>query len=135
MLKKPKAVIISFIAGCLAAGGISWWQCSFLLEEYPGRAGIFMGISNGCFAAAVIYLSLSLLGIVGNMGAFNGLRYFGRVIRAKFARNESDRIIDSYYDFVRKLEEKGKLSLNFLIIPGIIYLAASAVFTLLFMNV
>ena len=124
-MKKHIGTIAAWVICIGIAVGISVWQCSFLGTDLNGLTG---GISNGCFAAAVIYLGMAILTAVSGQGAFRGSRYFLYTLKMKFARkDDTDRVLISYYDFVKGLEEKQHLSVRPLLLPGLAALLIAVV--------
>ncbi|MDO4459654.1 MAG: DUF3899 domain-containing protein [Clostridia bacterium] len=140
MSKKAKLIagIISFVVGAIIAVGIFVWRYNYYAEAFAllnltlAKQDIYKLISDGCFASGAVLLSISLLGTVSNLGAFNGIQYLGTVLRTKFSRSATKRTVMSYYDFVQKKNAKAKLSFNFMFFPGAFYLGLAVLFTILF---
>ncbi len=130
-----KRDLISFGVGCVAIVPVAFWQMSFQEDSVLGR---LLSWSNACFAAAVLWGGLGILVWIDSFGGFDAARFLGRTFQRKWSKAAREQKKQSYYDYKVERQEKRKekrknSASSFLLLPGLVYLVAAAVLTVLFL--
>lgn len=135
MLKKIRQFggLISFLICTVVAVGVSLWQMSF---QEDGVLGTLRSWSNGCFTAAVFWCSFGLLILIARFDGFRAMQYLGYTFRYKWFRKQKEESsqLESYYDYIKRKKESssGMRTVKALLIPGLLYLAAAILLTVIF---
>lgn len=125
-------LFISFLFCSFLAAAISLWQMSFQEDTHLGK---LLSWANGCFAAAALWTSLGLLMLIASFDGFRAIQYLGYTFRLKWSKNrDSESRLESYYEYMqKKRKEQGERRMvKLFLLPGILYLAAAVVLTIVF---
>lgn len=126
-------VLISFLLCTGVAAGVSLWQMSFQEDNIPG---VLRSWSNGCFTSAVFWCSFGALVLIARFDGFRAVQYLSYTFRFKWFKNRKNeaRQLESYYDYIKRKKEtrnEGGI-LKVFLAPGLLYLAAAIVLTVIF---
>ncbi|MBQ3792577.1 MAG: DUF3899 domain-containing protein [Clostridia bacterium] len=128
--------IIKISIGCVVAAlcviGIlllkDYWHLSILSEKYRALADAFT-------VPGAVFLCFGLLIFVSNEGAFTGVVYTISWFFHMFLTFSSKKM-ESYHDYIERRREKGGVKgYGFILVIGLLLMAAAIVFILLFHKV
>lgn len=127
-----KKYIIQLIVGLLLALGIFFMR---LPQMEEGVAGTIMAVSDGFAVTGLLYVSFGVLFYASSAGFFDFISYaFQRganIILPKFQQG-----MDNYYEYkVKKQEERKRFSAKSTLLIGLVFVALSAIFTVIWYQV
>ncbi len=97
------------------------------LPQTPDSKEWFRVLSNGALLPGVLFVGISGLTWIAGDGMFDGLAYSMRTLITHLRREKKK--YASYYDYTQREKKRGTYPM---LLPGLFFLAAAMVLTLLF---
>lgn len=122
-MKRHRGQLIALLCGC-----VLWLLC--VLYQSPLQTGArewFRTLSNGALIPGVLFVGVSGMAWIAGEGLFDGIRYSISSMMAHMRGHEKR--YATYYDYTKR----GKAAPSFpMLLPGVAFLAAAVVFTVLY---
>lgn len=123
-MKRHRRRLTALLCGC-----VMWLLC-VLYQGLPQTSDVrewFRVLSNGALIPGVLFVGFSGISWIAGEGLFDGIKYSMSSMMAHIRGHEKR--YASYYDYTRR-EQKGRSYP--LLFPGVTFLAAAIIFTLLY---
>lgn len=130
IIKKFRKYIVATIIGLIMVLLVCWLKdFSFDMESHK----IYRILCDATFFASVFLIGFGLMLSISNFGLFTALSYSMKKFFIVFTRNydEKRKNMPSYYEY-RAVKLEKDVSGAFLYIPGVIFLAVSIIFLMLY---
>ncbi len=113
----------------LACGLVLCGLCIFYQRPAQGCGARewFRIVSNAALVPGVLLVGISALSWIAGEGTFDAIRYCMQSLFAHLRRQ--DKRYASYYDYTQREKKKGSQPM---LLPGLCFLAAAVIFTLLY---
>ena len=129
-MRKYSKYIITFVVGLLMALVVFVIKDAFVLKDSKKIIAVLI---DATFVPGILMVCFGLLVVSANGGTFDmlvfGTRQFFNLFRKKFNREEAQ----SFYEY-RKAKSENKNEFWYLIIIGLVYLALSTIFLIIYYN-
>ena len=130
IIKKFRKYIVATIIGLIMVLLVCWLKdFSFDMESHK----IYRILCDATFFASVFLIGFGLMLSISNFGLFTAVSYSMKKFFIVFTRNfeEKRKNMPSYYEY-RAVKLEKDVSGAFLYIPGVIFLAVSIIFLMLY---
>lgn len=111
--------------------GFALWLIGVLYQGMPQTSDAgewFRVLSNGALVPGVLFVGISGMMWIAGEGLFDGIKYSMSSLMARMRGREKR--YASYYDYTRREKKKG--SSYPMLFPGLFFLAAAIILTLLY---
>lgn len=129
-LEKLRKYIIVTIIGLLLTVFICWLKkFSFYMEWQK----MYKILSDATFFTAVIFIGIGIMISISNAGLFTAVSYSMKRFFTVFSRDrvEKRRNMPAYHEY-RAVKLEHNVSGAFMYLPGLVFLAVSIIFTIMF---
>ena len=150
-IKSKKTILLEYLItfALCAIIVVIWISASRIFSSYEDWLKVWHGyeesvhsnaqknyfvLTNAFFGTGVICLGFGLLVIASNGGAFEMIVYGVRRFISIFQKEPNKIKYKTYFDYHAAKSAEPRRSFLFLIINGLVYLAASGVFLILYLN-
>lgn len=128
-MKKLRKYLTSVIIGLLIALLVLQSKNTFSHKEI---ILIYQDLSDAFFVSGILILLFGLMVVVTNEHVFDIAVYGSKVLFNSVMRRGNRKIANSYIEYRLLQDEKGKASYFYSIIVGLLFIAISIIFLLLF---
>ena len=94
---------------------------------------IMKALCDGFFVSGILFVCFGLLVVASNGGTFDMIKYGVSSLFALFMKDLTKRKYRTFYDY-RKAMQENQRSFGYLVVVGVVFVAISVVFLLLYLN-
>lgn len=123
---------VAFLIGAVMSVLILWSRGAFAAPLTAQELDLHL--SDAFFITGVLIFCAGALVFVSRNGAFDIFTYSVKYVLSFMRKKQPGEKRENYYDYKERLAAKDKTPCLFLIITGLVFLMAGAVFALMFMG-
>ncbi len=128
-MKNLRKYIISVVIGLFTTLGVLLLKNTFIQKDI---LQFYSDLTDAFFIPGVFFISFGLLILATNEHIFDTVTYGVHAVFNAFRKRENRKLKRSYIEYRQHREENGKVSFLYLINVGLLFVAISIVFLLLF---